>query len=98
MSVFSYAVLDTGGKQRKGTLEAENVRHARQLLRDRGLVPLDVTPVTADAKKGAEAGKAASSRASLSVAEIALFTRQLATLLQSALPIADALGAIAQQS
>jgi general secretion pathway protein F len=97
--MFSYAVLDGGGKQRKGTLEADNVRHARQLLRERGLVPLDVAAVSADARKGgAEAGAAAGSRAALSVSEVALFTRQLATLIQSALPIADALHAIAQQS
>ena len=96
MAVFSYAVLDPAGKQRKGTLEADNPRHARQVLRDRGLVPLDVTAVNADNRRGKE--KTVASRASLPVAEVALFTRQLATLLQSALPIADALMAIAQQS
>ena len=96
MAVFSYSVLDPAGKQRKGTLEADNPRHARQVLRDRGLVPLDVTAVNADNRRGKE--KTVASRASLPVAEVALFTRQLATLLQSALPIADALMAIAQQS
>ena len=96
MAVFSYAVLDPAGKQRKGTLEADKPRHARQVLRDRGLVPLDVTAVNADNRRGKE--KTVASRASLPVAEVALFTRQLATLLQSALPIADALMAIAQQS
>jgi general secretion pathway protein F len=97
VAVFSYAVLDTGGRQRKGTLEAENVRQARQLLRDRGMVPLDVSVVTADNRK-ASSDKSATSRATLSVAEVSLFTRQLATLIQSSLPIADALAAIAQQS
>ena len=96
MAVFSYAVLDTAGKQRKGTLEADNPRHARQVLRDRGLVPLDVTAVSPD--KGRSREKNVASRASLPVSDVALFTRQLATLLQSALPIADALMAIAQQS
>jgi general secretion pathway protein F len=95
--VFSYAVLDTAGKQRKGTLEADNARHARQLLRDRGLIPLDVAAIAADNRKSGSAG-AAGSRATLSVAELSLFTRQLATLIQSSLPIADALTAIAQQS
>lgn len=96
MGVFSYAVLDSVGKQLKGSLEADNVRHARQLLRDRGMVPLDVAEVAADPRAGSD--RNASSRASLSVAESALFTRQLATLIQAALPIADALAAIAQQS
>lgn len=97
MGVFSYAVLDGAGKQRKGTLEADNARHARQLLRDRGLVPLDVAAIAADNRR-AGSGEAAGSRAALSVAELSLFTRQLATLIQSSLPIADALTAIAQQS
>jgi len=97
VAVFSYAVLDNSGRQRKGTLEAENVRQARQLLRDRGMVPLDVSVVTADNRK-ASSDKSATSRATLSVAEVSLFTRQLATLIQSSLPIADALAAIAQQS
>lgn len=96
MGAFSYAVLDSAGKQHRGSLEADNVRHARQLLRDRGMVPLDVAEVTADRRAGND--RNASSRASLSVAGSALFTRQLATLIQSALPIADALAAIAQQS
>ncbi|MBP8926716.1 MAG: type II secretion system inner membrane protein GspF [Pseudomonadales bacterium] len=96
MGVFSYAVLDSVGKQHKGSLEADNVRHARQLLRDRGMVPLDVLEMAADPR--ARVDRSASSRASLSVADSALFTRQLATLIQSSLPIADALAAIAQQS
>ena len=96
MGVFSYAVLDSVGKQHKGSLEADNARHARQLLRDRGMVPLDVLEMAADPR--ARVDRSASSRASLSVADSALFTRQLATLIQSSLPIADALAAIAQQS
>ncbi len=96
MGVFSYAVLDSVGKQHKGSLEADNARHARQLLRDRGMVPLDVLEMAADPR--ARVDRSASSRVSLSVADSALFTRQLATLIQSSLPIADALAAIAQQS
>ncbi len=96
MGVFSYAVLDSVGKQHKGSLEADNARHARQLLRDRGMVPLDVLEMAADPRTRVD--RSASSRASLSVADSALFTRQLATLIQSSLPIADALAAIAQQS
>ena len=30
MGAFSYAVLDSAGKQHRGSLEADNVRHARQ--------------------------------------------------------------------
>ncbi|MFM7783449.1 MAG: type II secretion system inner membrane protein GspF, partial [Gammaproteobacteria bacterium] len=67
------------------------------LLRDRGLIPLDVVAIAADNRKTGSTGPAGS-RATLSVAELSLFTLQLATLIQSSLPIADALTAIAQQS
>ena len=56
MAAFSYAVLDGGGKQRRGTLEADNARHARQLLRDRGLVPLEVAALSTEARAGSSAG------------------------------------------
>ena len=42
MAVFEYAALDASGRQRKGIVEGDSSRHARQLLRDQGLAPLTV--------------------------------------------------------
>jgi general secretion pathway protein F len=98
VGMFSYAVLDAQGRSGKGTLEADNVRHARQMLRDKGLVPLEVAPLAVERRARSGAVEAPSSRASMSVAELALFTRQLATLVRSSLPLADSLAAIARQS
>ena len=51
MAAFQYIALDERGKQRKGVLEADSVRQIRQMLRDQGLVPLDVD-VAAQRKSG----------------------------------------------
>ena len=42
MAAYEYVALDARGRQRKGVMEADSVRQIRQLLRDQGLVPLDV--------------------------------------------------------
>ncbi|MCG3169304.1 MAG: Type II secretion system protein F [Pseudomonadales bacterium] len=95
MGAFGYVVLDASGRQHRGTLEADSARQARQQLRDRGLVPLQVTESGTDSSVRGDSGRG--SRTALATAELASFTRQLATLLQAALPLADALAAIAQQ-
>jgi general secretion pathway protein F len=96
MAAFSYAALDNSGKEQRGVLEADSSRQVRQMLRDRGLAPLRIEP----AVKATTAGRtfSLSSGPSLGVAELALITRQLATLLQAAMPLEEALGAISRQS
>lgn len=99
MAAFDYVALDTGGKQTKGVLEGDSQRQVRQQLRDKGLVPLSVEPATKAAKGGA-AGKrfAWSLGGSISARDLALITRQMATLVQAGLPIGDVLTAVAQQT
>jgi len=40
MPAFDYVGVDAAGKRHKGILEADSARHARQLLRDKGWVPV----------------------------------------------------------
>ncbi|MCZ2721535.1 hypothetical protein O1D97_07675 [Marinomonas sp. 15G1-11] len=42
MAAFEYSALDAKGRKQKGVLEADNERHLRQLLRDKGMTPLDI--------------------------------------------------------
>lgn len=98
MAAFSYAALDADGREQRGVLEADSSRHVRQQLRDRGLAPLRIEPVM---RQGSGAGQLRVRRVggpSLSVAQLALVTRQLATLLQAAVPLEEALNAVSRQS
>ncbi len=96
MAVFEYTALDDRGKQKKGVLEADSVRQIRQLLRDQGLIPLEVDAARerGDTSSGGVFGFARR----LGALDRVLFTRQLATLVAAGLPIEEALGAIAQQT
>lgn len=101
MAAFEYSALNARGKQEKGLIEAETARQARQLLRERALTPLELHEVAQrrGATKGLEASGSKGSRGgSLSSTELSLFTRQLATLFRSGLPLDEALTAVAQQS
>ncbi|WP_454255009.1 GspF family T2SS innner membrane protein variant XcpS [Pseudomonas sp. Marseille-Q8238] len=95
MAAFSYIALDNKGRQQKGVLEADSARQVRQLLREKQLAPLQV-----DAMRSREAPQAGgfSLRRGLSTRDLALVTRQLATLISAALPIEEALRAAAAQS
>lgn len=94
MPAFDYKALDARGKQKQGVLEADSARAVRQQLREKGMAPLEVSPATEKQTKN----NPLSSRGSLSAADLALVTRQLATLIQSGIPIEQALNAAAQQS
>ncbi|SDX41744.1 type II secretion system inner membrane protein GspF [Marinobacter mobilis] len=94
MPAFDYKALDARGKQKQGVLEADSARAVRQQLREKGLSPLEVNPAVEKPSRS----NPLSSRGGLSAADLALVTRQLATLIQSGIPIEQALSAAAQQS
>ncbi|HBP3635071.1 TPA: type II secretion system protein GspF, partial [Pseudomonas aeruginosa] len=89
MAAFEYLALDPSGRQQKGVLEADSARQVRQLLRERQLAPLDVKPTRTREQSG-QGGRLTFARG-LSARDLALVTRQLATLVQAALPIEEAL-------
>lgn len=94
MAAFDYKALDQKGRQQKGVLEADSARQIRQQLRDKGWVPLSVEQ-TVEKKS---TGSIFQSRRSISVKDLALLTRQIATLVQSGIPIEETLSAVASQS
>ena len=95
MTAFRYAAADDAGKEQSGVIEADSARLARQMLRGRGLVPLIVEPVIAESQKAA---LQLSLGRRLSQTELAVITRQLASLLGAQLPVADALTVMVEQS
>ncbi len=95
MAAFEYKALDVStGKQTKGVVEADTARHARSQLREMRLTPISIEPVT---EKEAKQASFSLFKKRISVAELALITRQIATLVAAGLPIEEALKAVGQQ-
>ena len=95
MGAFEFVALDQAGKESKGLIEGDTAKHVRQILRERSLLPIKVTEV---AQKEAKRQSTFSLRRGMSPGELALITRQLASLSQSGLPLEEALLAVSQQN
>ena len=95
MGAFEYTALDAGGKERRGILEGDTPRHIRQQLREQQLLPVAVAEV---AQKEAKRQRRFSLVRRVSSADLALFTRQLATLVRAGLPLEESLLAVSQQT
>jgi general secretion pathway protein F len=95
MGAFEYTAVDTGGRQRRGILEGDTARQVRQTLRERGLLPLAVDEV---AEKQTGGRRSFSLRRGINPMDLALVTRQLATLVRSSMPLEESLLAVSQQS
>lgn len=102
MAAFEYIALDDKGKERKGVAEGDTAKHVRQLLRDKGLMPLQIEAATQNKKASSDKPSAnplnSLLQRGISATELALITRQLATMVQAALPLEEALAAVANQS
>ena len=96
MGAFEYTAVDPAGKQHQGILEGDTPKQVRQQLRDKQLLPLSVTE-TAEIESNRQQ-QSISFRRGLSAADLAVLTRQLATLVQSGMPLEESLSAVGQQS
>jgi len=95
MGAFEYTALDTAGREQNGVVEGDTVKHVRQILRDRQLLPVTVAEVRhGEAKRD----RSFSLRRGISASDLSLLTRQLATLAKAGLPLEEALLAVSQQS
>ncbi len=95
MGAFEYVALDAAGREKKGVLEGDTAKHVRQLLRERELLPVSVTET---AREEARRQRSFSLRRGASATDLALLTRQLATLARAGLPLEEALLAVSQQT
>ena len=97
MSGFEYSALDAKGRETRGVVEADTERHARALLRERGLAPLAVEGIRAAAAAQSRF-RERFSRPGLSRGGLALVTRQFATLVRAGLTIEECLNVLIEQS
>jgi len=97
MAAFEYIALDAKGREKKGIIEGESQRQVRQMLRDKEMMPLQIETASSQEKKQQDK-PVQISRRSIGATDLALFTRQLATLVRAAIPLDEALSAVGQQT
>ncbi len=95
MGAFEYTALDARGKETKGVLEGDTPRQVRAMLRERGWVPLTVEEVR---QREQRKQRRFVLFQRIGATDLALITRQLATLVGSGLPVEEALRAVSQQT
>jgi len=97
MPAFRYEAVDAAGSTKKGVVNADSARSARADLRSQGLVPIKVDAIESQVDaSGATARRGFGEK--LSTVELALFTRQLASLLEAGLPLEQAFTALLEQA
>lgn len=98
MPAFKYKALDSSGKVVKGVLEGDSERQIRTQLRSKKLRPLEVSTASKRPLTSGSVARAGLFGPRLSASEVSLVTRQLSTLVASALPLDECLQAAAEQT
>ena len=103
MPVYNYKGVDQGGKSTRGFVDAESLRAARSKLRRDGVFLTELNESAgrgrrrADAKETPSRGISLPSMRRISAMDMAMATRQLATLIGAGIPLVEALGALTEQ-
>jgi general secretion pathway protein F len=95
MPAYKYEALDSAGKNQTGLIEADNAKAVRGQVRALGLVPLSVALVSASTQ---QANPSLFKRRAFNTAGLTVWTRQIAGLVGSGLPLERALTALADES
>jgi len=96
VGAFEYTAIDATGKERRGVLEGDTARHVRGQLREQQLLPVTVAEVAENETRRSK--RTFTFGGGVSASDLALLTRQLATLARAGLPLEEALLAVSQQS
>lgn len=97
MGAYSYQAIDAKGRKVKGVMEGDSARQIRAQLRGKQLRPIEVE-VAADGASDDGKRRSPFMRTRIKSGDLALITRQLATLVQSKLPLDESLAATARQT
>ena len=96
MGAFEYTAIDQNGRDKKGVIEGDSARLVRQQLREQQLMPLTVAEVNQKNSNNKNLGF--NLNKNINTTELALMTRQLATLSRSGIPLDEATATVARQS
>lgn len=98
MALYEYEGLDGQGKHAAGVVEADNPRSARAQLKKEGVFASGLSEVVEKKETRSDAPDPVSFGRAISPTDLAMLTRQLATLLEAGLPLVDALGSLVEQT
>jgi len=103
MPVYSFEALTSEGETRKGVIDADSAKAARGMLRGQALVPIKLEMVGADAsqvpgKEGGQPGRTGLRRRVFNATGLGIWTRQLAGLVSSGLPLERALSSLSDEA
>src|SRR6476661_8243134 len=96
MPIYAYKGMDRAGKEVKNTINVDSIVTAKQRVKSMGIMLIDIKEERA---RGTTAGNTSGFRlgGSVSVDDLALMTRQLATLIKAKIQIVGALSALVDQ-
>lgn len=97
MSVFEYIALDATGRQLKGFVDAPGMAAARQKLREENIYPVEINQAEAKKDSVVSAAMKINLWERVSTSQVAVFTRQLSTLLGAGMPLVPSLSILMQQ-
>ncbi|MGN1357075.1 MAG: type II secretion system inner membrane protein GspF [Succinivibrionaceae bacterium] len=95
MASYSYQAIDRNGKNVSGIIEGDSSKLVRARLRTMGLIPVEVQEATRRMQYGGD--RTSFFQPTIRPAHLALITRQLSTLVSAAIPLEEALKAVADQ-
>ena len=104
MPAYSFEALSANGETRKGTIDADSAKAARSLLRTQSLVPMVVVAVSASAADKAAGASGSGLNLTLwsprvfNATALSIWTRQIAGLVSSGLPLERALTALTDEA
>jgi general secretion pathway protein F len=95
MPIYAYKGMDKSGKEIKNTINVESIMAAKQRVKSMGIMLIDIR----EQKAQNTSGSASLLRigGSVPVEDLAMMTRQLATLIRAKIQIVEALAALTDQ-
>lgn len=93
MKSYSYVAIESDGKEKKGSVEADNVEKAEAKVRSMGLIPLEMKEQTR-LRENIRSSK----KKKVSPRDLSVFCRQFVSMLRAGVTIVDALDMLIQQT